>query len=45
VRRDITTSFGDASGVAEVADGYASQLAKASGSPDDRITLTLNVGV
>jgi protocatechuate 3,4-dioxygenase beta subunit len=26
-------------------DGYASQLATASGSPDDRITLTLNVGV
>jgi protocatechuate 3,4-dioxygenase beta subunit len=27
------------------ADGYASQLAKASGSPGDRITLALNVGV
>ena len=26
-------------------DGYASQLARASGSPEDRITLALNVGV
>jgi hypothetical protein len=26
-------------------DGYATQLAKASGGPDDGITLSLNVGV